>query len=228
MLVLRVGTTHRPIAVMRRRRPLRSARDLLSLNRSAFLRLAGYPGRPAVQRARAIADRLWAAPIAEEAAALAAGRTRQVRAHQARARGADPARGRPVQPRDRAAPVHQQQDRQRARIERPEQAGRQRPGRSRGGRAPARCLRPCRTLGAGRLSGPPADLRRTGSPGRLASRCGAPPLSPTVELIPQRERDNPGERTRPADRDHPGVARSRRWHPAAGWRATLSQPAQNG
>ena len=84
----------------------------------------------AVQRAHAIADRLGAAPIAEQAAALArrarlsldaghghrggarraatAGRTRQVRAHRARARGADPARGRPVQPRDRPGPVHQQ------------------------------------------------------------------------------------------------------------------------
>ena len=121
----------------------------------------------AVQRAHAIADRLGAAPIAEEAAALArrarlslhrprtprpardgarraataAGRTRQVRAHRARARGADPARGRPVQPRDRASPVHQRQDRQRARVEHPGQAGRQRPGRSRGGSAPARRLR---------------------------------------------------------------------------------------
>ena len=91
----------------------------------------------AVQRVHAIADRLGAAPIAEEAAALArrarlslqpttdtaAGSAApaapppppdelaRVRAHRARARGADPARGRPVQPRDRAGPVYQQQDR---------------------------------------------------------------------------------------------------------------------
>jgi len=102
-------------------------------------------------------------------------------------------------------------------------SGREKPRRSRTGSA-STALPHAR---AGRLSSPPADLRRTRSPGRLASRCGAPPLSPTVELIPQRERDHPGEHTRPADRDHPGVARSRRWHPAGGWRATLSPPTQS-
>ena len=45
-------------------------------------------------------------------------------------------------------------------------------------------LRGCAT--AGHPSSSPADLRRAASPDWSASRCGAPPLSPRVEVIPLR------------------------------------------
>jgi hypothetical protein len=47
-------------------------------------------------------------------------------------------------------------------------------------------LRGCAT--AGHPSSSPADLGRAASPDRSASRCGAPPLNPRVEVIPPRER----------------------------------------
>jgi hypothetical protein len=47
-------------------------------------------------------------------------------------------------------------------------------------------LRGCAT--AGHPSSSPADLGRAASPDWSASRCGAPPLSPRVEVIPLRGR----------------------------------------
>jgi len=78
-------------------------------------------------------------------ARCAAGPAGLIRAYPARARGAVAARGRPVQPRDRAGSVHQHQDRRCARVEHPDQARRERPGGGRGG-VPARPLRSRRAL----------------------------------------------------------------------------------
>jgi hypothetical protein len=41
------------------------------------------------------------------------------------------------------------------------------------------------SAGTIRLSSPPADLRRAAGPDWSAGRCGAPPLSPTLEVIPR-------------------------------------------
>ena len=56
----------------------------------------------------------------------------------------------------------------------------------------------CRTRRPGRLwlSSPPADLRRAAGPHWSAGRCGAPPLSPTLEVIPRGEGRVDSPRTR--------------------------------
>ena len=64
-------------------------------------------------------------------------------------------------------------------------------------------LRGCAT--AGHPSSSPADLGRAASPDWSASRCGAPSLSPRVEVIPLPEQRRPGEPAQPAGRNHPGV-----------------------
>ena len=142
---------------------------------------AGYAAGRALDLAQALelaTDTAGAAP----AGTAAAGSAGPVRAHRARARGAGPARGGPVQPRDRAGPVHQHQDRQRARIQHPGQAGRQRPGRSRGRDAPAGRLRSRRALGAGPVGGPVLHLRR--APARIGQPADAlpHPLAPQWDL----------------------------------------------
>jgi len=53
----------------------------------------------------------------------------------------------------------------------------------RGRGAPVKVPNP--SAGTIRLSSPPADLRRAASPDWSAGRCGALPLSPTLEVIPR-------------------------------------------
>ena len=129
----------------------------------AYALLRGAAGRSGGGRARTgraprstrrceLAEPLGAAPLLEEAHALARrararssratrrrhAPRRRVRAHRPRARGARPRRRRPLEPADRRGPVHQPEDRERPRLEHHRQAERLQPRRGRRARAPAR------------------------------------------------------------------------------------------
>ena len=131
-------------------------------------RVSRGPAAAAVRRAHAVAERIGAAPIAADAAALPAGPGSASDPATVRARGrgrrsaltepatsspgsGSPSRERevllllaagPLQPRDRPRSVHQREDRERARVQHPGQARRQRPGRGRRRRSPPRRGRP--------------------------------------------------------------------------------------
>ena len=117
------------------------------------------PPRPAEPRLRRRPGKRQRGPAGR---GLRAGRrARQVRAHRSRARGAAARRRRAFQPGDRQGAVHQRQDGERARVQHPRQAGRQRPGRGGRRRAPARTAR--LRAAAGDLRGrvrQPADAGR--------------------------------------------------------------------
>ena len=190
-----------------------------ALYRAAEAALAGGDHDAAASRLRTaeeLARGLGAAPLAERVAGLLR-RTRTsprgrragaARADAARVRGAAAGRRGPQQPRHRRGAVHLGEDRQRARVQHPREAGRDQPRRGRRDRPPPvpvrgrvrpqRCARRA-------LSGAPV-IRRRGSPLR---RTPPPDRRTTRELRgrPSRRRARGGRRCLAARRGVPAPFR---------------------